>query len=149
MEAKTWNLQYDPSLRPRRSNKPFIIAANSNDPTNGWKQFNWLKSELEKSKAHWKIIVGHQPIYGSGSEDGQLDDNNNNPELQRFLNGLPENSFDMYMNGHAHFYQRVLEQDQADNGIGPGIPFISIGSSGRKQDSANPSVYGRSTYDQP
>jgi hypothetical protein len=149
MEAKTWNLQYDPSLRPRRSNKPFIIAANSNDPTNGWKQFNWLKSELEKSKAHWKIIVGHQPIYGSGSEDGQLDDNNNNPELQRFLNGLPENSFDMYMNGHAHFYQRVLEQGQAGNGIGPGIPFISIGSSGRKQDSANPSVYGRSTYDQP
>lgn len=149
METKTWNLQYDPSLRPARSNKPFIIAANSNDPTNGWKQFSWLKSELEKSTAHWKIIIGHQPIYGSGSEDGQLDDNNNNPELQRFLNGLPENSFDMYMNGHSHFYQRVLEQDQTGQGIGPGIPFVSIGSSGRKQDYANPSVYGRSTYEQP
>ena len=149
METKVWNLQYDPSLRPRRSNKPFFAAANSNDPTNGWKQFNWLKSELENSKAHWKIIIGHQPIYGSGSEDGQLDDNNNNPELQRFLNGLPENSFDLYMNGHSHFYQRVLEQDPTGKGIGPGIPFISIGSSGRRQDYANPSVYGRSTYDQP
>lgn len=148
-ETLSWNLQYDPTLKPGRSNRLFTAAANSNDRKNGWQQFNWLKSELQASKARWKIIIGHQPIYGSGSEDGQLDDNNNNPELQRFLNALPKNSFDAYMNGHSHFYQRVLEQNTSGPAIGLGIPFISIGSSGRKQDYANPSIYGRSTYEQP
>jgi hypothetical protein len=148
-ENPTWNLRYDPSTKPTRQNRQIIKAANSSDPTNGWKQFQWLKNELTSSNAHWKIIIGHQPIYGSGSEDGQLDDNNNNPELQRFLNGLPKNSFDVYLNGHSHFYQRVLEQSSTGPAIGPGIPFISIGSSGRKQDDANPSLYGQSTYEHP
>lgn len=140
----TWNLEYDPTLKPTPGNRDKTEAVNSTDKYNGWKQFNWLKNELAKSKARWKIIMGHQPIYGSGDSNGQLDDNVNNPELQRLLKGLPKGSFDAYINGHAHFYQRSLENN--NNGIGQGIPFIGLGSSGRLLDGANPIKYGQSTY---
>lgn len=143
-KTETWNLEYDPTQEPTPDNKGITTAANSSDPYNGWTQFNWLKNELAKSKARWKVIIGHQPIYGSGGSDGQLDDNVNNPELQRLLNGLPKGSFDAYLNGHAHFYQRTLESN--DQGIGQGIPFIGLGSSGRILDAANPIKIGQSTY---
>ena len=142
--TETWNLEYDPTLEPNSDNGGITVAANSSDPYNGWKQFSWLRNELENSEARWKIIIGHQPIYGSGGSDGQLDDNVNNPDLQRLLNGLPKGSFDVYMNGHAHFYQRVLEGN--GQGIGQGIPFIGLGSSGRMLDPANPIKIGQSTY---
>ena len=144
-EQKDYNLAYDPTLKPNANNGALTAAANSLDSSNGWKQFRWLQRELRQSKARWQIVIGHQPIYSSGEWDkGQPDDNISFPVLQKFLAGLPKGSFDAYLNGHAHYYQRVLEGN--DQGIGQGIPFITMGNSGRFLDSINETRYGDNVY---
>jgi hypothetical protein len=137
------NYAYDPT-------KSYAAGTNSaavltSDPSNGQDQFNWLKTSLANSKAKWKIIIGHQPIYSSGqSGSRQPDDHMSNPVLQRVLNALPEGSFDAYINGHSHYYQRVLEGN--NQGIGQGIPFITNGNSGRILYAINQTNYGDSVY---
>lgn len=138
-----FNYAYDPT-------KSYTAGTNSaavltNDPSNGQDQFNWLKTSLANSKSKWKIIIGHQPIYSSGAwGSSQPDDHMSNPVLQRVLNALPEGSFDAYINGHSHYYQRVLEGN--NQGIGQGIPFITNGNSGRTLYAINQTNYGDSVY---
>lgn len=141
-----YNLAYDPSLKPTANNAILTTAANSSVPDNGWRQFRWLKRELTHSKARWQIVIGHQPVYSSGEwGGGQPDDNISFPVLQKFLGALPSGSFDAYFNGHAHYYQRVLEGN--DQGVGQGIPFVTMGNSGRFLDSINETRYGDNVYE--
>jgi hypothetical protein len=135
------SLHYDPS-----SPTSAALAGTTNDPDNGYDQFIWLKNSLEKSKATWKIINGHHPVYASGRwKDTQPDDHMSNVYLQRLLNALPEGSFDAYYNGHDHFYERVLESKQG--GIGLGIPYITNGNSGRNLEKKIQVYYGVSVYE--
>ncbi len=142
-QASPFNYAYDPT-------QPYAAGSNTaavltSDPSNGQDQFTWLKSSLASSRAKWKIIMGHQPIYSSGQwGKTQPDDHMSNPVLQRVLNALPEGSFDAYLNGHSHYYQRVLEGNK--QGIGQGIPFITIGNSGRILYAINQSSYGDNVY---
>ena len=141
------NYRYDPSL-PYDPNNNNTKAVLTDDPANGQAQFNWLKSELQNSDAKWKIIYGHQPIYSTGKMGNALGtDHGSNPVLQNFLKELvdqPGVSFDAWVNGHTHYYERVLEQNSA--GIGQGIPFITNGNSGRSLYSTYQVDYGQSLY---
>jgi len=142
-QSASFNYAYDPT-------KPYkpgtnTAAALSSHPDNGQEQFKWLKRGLKKSKARWKVLLGHQPVYSSGEwGQSQPDDHNSNPVIQRLLKGLPKGSFDAYINGHAHYYQRVLEGN--NKGIGRGIPFITNGNSGRILYAINETRYGDSVY---
>lgn len=136
-----FSLTYDPS-------DPNASALNNSttDPNNGYAQFSWLKEALQQSKAEWKVITGHHPVYASGRwSDEQPDDHMSNPYLQRLLNALPEGSFDAYYNGHDHYYERVLESKEG--GIGLGIPFITNGNSGRNLSKKIQVPYGISVYE--
>ena len=141
-----FSLTYDPS-----DPASLALANTTTDPDNGYDQFQWLRQSLEESKATWKVITGHHPVYASGRwSDQQPDDHMSNLYLQRLLNGLPEGSFDAYYNGHDHYYERVLESKQG--GIGLGIPFITNGNSGRNlskkiQVPCGVSVYEPTSYD--
>lgn len=138
---KSFSLNYDPST-PNSS----ALADTTTDPDNGYDQFAWLRQSLQKSKATWKIIAGHHPVYASGRwADTQPDDHMSNAYLQRLLNALPEGSFDAYYNGHDHFYERVLENKTG--GIGLGIPFITNGNSGRNLSKKIQVPYGVSVYE--
>jgi len=140
-DNKDFSLKYDPT-------NPLSLAApdTTTDPDNGYDQFVWLQSSLEESKATWKIITGHHPVYASGRwSDDQPDDHMSNPYLQRLLNALPEGSFDAYYNGHDHYYERVLESKPG--GIGLGIPFITNGNSGRNLSKKIQVPYGTSVYE--
>jgi hypothetical protein len=55
----------------------------------------WLKDELEKSRAHWKVVYGHHPIYSAGTHG----DNNG---LIRTLLSLLKERADIYLAGHDH-----------------------------------------------
>jgi len=141
-----YNYLYDPT-------NPNAKAAYTNKPENGNTQYSWLYNGIKNSSAKWKVIMGHHPIYGSGEwGDANPDNHISNPGLQKMLDGLtstqldgqPGVQFDAYLNGHSHFYQRVLEGNA--NGIGQGIPFITIGNSGRTVDAINVSKYGDNVY---
>jgi hypothetical protein len=140
-DNKQFSLTYDPS-----DPTSLAFANTTNDLDNGYDQFIWLRDSLVESKATWKVITGHHPVYASGRwADRQPDDHMSNPYMQRLLNALPEGSFDAYYNGHDHFYERVLESKAG--GIGLGVPFITNGNSGRNLSKKIQVPYGTSVYE--
>ena len=66
------------------------------------KQLKWFKSALAASKAQWKIVFGHHPIYSGGEHGDQ-------PELiESVLPLLQEYNIHAYFNGHDHDLQHLL-----------------------------------------
>lgn len=73
--------------------------------TNGnadWKnQLIWLEKELSLSKATWKIVFGHHPIYASGVYGS-------NPNFIKVFTPLfKKYGVQLYINGHEHHYERT------------------------------------------
>lgn len=82
--------------------KPNIdfFVLNSNTFAKDDVQQQWLKKALANSRAPWKVVMGHHPIYSSG-EHGC------NPGLQKTLEPLlVKNGVDLYLAGHDHEYER-------------------------------------------
>jgi 3',5'-cyclic AMP phosphodiesterase CpdA len=89
------------------------------------KQIEWLKSELQKSKARFRVAVLHQPILSSPCDDYS-------PETSMyriFGRLLEEGKVSMVFQGHNHNYQRAER-----NGVvyittgGGGAPLYPIGT---------------------
>jgi predicted phosphodiesterase len=77
-------------------------------------QIDWLKTELERSDAKWKIAYFHHPIYSSGERHGAEVD------LQVLVEPLfVQNGVDVVFSGHEHFYERIKPQK--------GIVYITQG----------------------
>ena len=69
------------------------------------KQMAWFKSALAASKAQWKIVIGHHPIY-SGGEHGDTKE-----LIQNVLPLLHEHGVQAYINGHDHDLQHLMAGD--------------------------------------
>lgn len=68
-------------------------------------QLSWLRKELEKSTAPWKVVFAHHPIYSSGHHGSDRD-------LKRALSPLfAEYGVQLYINGHDHNYERTRPID--------------------------------------
>jgi len=68
------------------------------------KQLAWFKDALAASKAQWKIVIGHHPIYSGGGLFGHGD----TPELiENILPLLQEYKVPVYFNGHDHNLQHL------------------------------------------
>lgn len=81
------------------------------------KQLAWLKAELSKSTAQWKIVVGHHPIYSGGVHGDQ-------PELiEKVLPLLHQYGVQAYIAGHDHDLQHLQSE---------GIDFLCSGAGGAK-----------------
>lgn len=77
--------------------------------TNGnadWKnQLPWLEKELNNSKATWKVVFGHHPIYASGHYGS-------NPQfIKTFTPLFKKYGVQLYINGHEHHYERTRAID--------------------------------------
>ena len=63
-------------------------------------QRSWLSSTLARSRADWKIVVGHHPVFSASPVHGGAE------ELQKFLRPvLEEHGVDVYLSGHEHDLQ--------------------------------------------
>ena len=81
-------------------------------------QVNWLRDELKRSDAKWKISYFHHPIYSSGEKHGSERD------LQTLVEPLfLENGVDVVFSGHEHFYERLKPQK--------GITYITQGGAAK------------------
>jgi predicted phosphodiesterase len=81
-------------------------------------QLEWLKKELEGSKAKWKIAYMHHPLYSSGERHGSEVD------MRALLEPLfVEHGVDVVFAGHEHFYERLKPQK--------GIYYITQGGSAK------------------
>ena len=69
------------------------------------KQLDWLKGALAASKARWKIVIGHHPIY-SGGEHGDTAE-----LVENVLPLLHEHNVQVWFNGHDHDLQHLVAGD--------------------------------------
>ncbi|HEX3130003.1 MAG TPA: metallophosphoesterase [Thermoanaerobaculia bacterium] len=84
-------------------------------------QLKWLDGALAASRAKWKIVFGHHPIYSNGYHTGP---DGSFPRMRRYL--LPvlvRHGVDLYLAGHEHDLQ-VLEPES-------GVHFAVSGAGGR------------------
>ena len=67
-----------------------------------WKnQLTWLEKELSLSKAPWKVVFGHHPIYSSGHYGV------NQSFIKIFTPLFQKYGVQLYINGHDHTYERT------------------------------------------
>ena len=75
----------------------------SADPADAKAQLRWLEERLARSKAEWRVVVGHHPVYSFGSQHGDT------PELIRQLKPLLDRyKVQAYLNGHDHDLQHIV-----------------------------------------
>ncbi|MBW4612022.1 MAG: metallophosphoesterase [Desmonostoc vinosum HA7617-LM4] len=78
-----------------------FFALDTNSNADWKKQLTWLKQELSKSNATWKIVFGHHPIYASGVYGSS-------PEfIKTFTPLFQKYNVQLYINGHEHHYERT------------------------------------------
>lgn len=78
----------------------------------------WLRTELGRSKARWKIVLLHHPFYSSALAHGVKLGNDGSeivPKKMRILREeieplLKDNSVQLVLAGHDHVYEYILPQ---------------------------------------
>lgn len=79
------------------------FSINTNESLDiGSDQYQWLKTELEKSNKAWKVVYYHAPAWGSGNHENRDDIQENIQPL------LAQNNVKLVINGHNHDYTRSL-----------------------------------------
>jgi len=69
-------------------------------------QLKWLDESLDASKAQWKFVIGHHPIYSGGLGHG------NQPEMIKLVRPiLHKNDVQAYFAGHDHDLQHLRDDD--------------------------------------
>lgn len=92
----------------------FMLDTNGN--ADWQRQISWLRTVLARSRAPWKVVVGHHPIYSSGLYG-------NDPQLAAKLSTLMRRyGVQLYINGHDHNYERSKPID--------GITYLVVGGGG-------------------
>ncbi|MDN4503045.1 tartrate-resistant acid phosphatase type 5 family protein [Alteromonadaceae bacterium BrNp21-10] len=105
--AKTFSLKNDQQvlmlfidtspLNPGYANEAKYAETQKQD---GAKQLAWIKQQLAESKAKWKIVIGHHPLYSSGKRFGKIKD------IRQVLEPIFEQyAVDAYYAGHEHDLQ--------------------------------------------
>jgi DNA repair exonuclease SbcCD nuclease subunit len=77
------------------------------------KELNWIDSTLTFSKARWKIVIGHHPVYAETEKD-----ESERTEMQERLGTILENrKADAYICGHIHNFQHIKPEGKSVNYI--------------------------------
>jgi tartrate-resistant acid phosphatase type 5 len=101
-------------------------------------QAAWLRGELEKSRAKWKVVYGHHPafvsnVWGSGYTE----------EMRRVLWPLIRGRADLYLSGHHHSLQHLRAPEGNTH-------FVTSGGGGAGTYPLNERepllLFGRSTH---
>jgi len=69
-------------------------------------QLKWLDESLQASKAQWKFVIGHHPIYSAGVGHG-----NQEEMIKMVLPILHKNEVQAYFAGHDHDLQHLRDED--------------------------------------
>ena len=79
-------------------------------------QLRWLVEELDRSRATWKVVYGHHPIYSEGRHE------DNNDKIAQLLPVLKDRA-DVYLAGHDHDMQHLKPEGR--------LHFFVAGSGGK------------------
>jgi 3',5'-cyclic AMP phosphodiesterase CpdA len=98
-------------------------------------QIAWLDDRLSQSKADWKVVYMHHPLYTSGRY-------RNTARILRWMLEpvLLEHHVDAFFSGHEHIYQRTM----LENGV---QYFISGGAGSLRTGDGAPASFIARTFD--
>jgi len=99
-------------------------------------QTTWFENQLTQSKALWKVVVFHHPLYSSGKKHGS------DLKLRARIEPLlKKHRVQVVFSGHDHFYERMKPQD--------GIQYFVSGGAGkvRRGDIRQNSEISAASYD--
>jgi tartrate-resistant acid phosphatase type 5 len=77
----------------------------------------WLQDELERSRARWKVVYGHHPVFVSGLSGPAY-----TAEMRKMLWPIIRGRADLYLSGHHHSLQHLRSPD--------GGHFVTSGGGG-------------------
>lgn len=78
-------------------------------------QLEWLDREIGHSKARWKVVYGHHPIYSYGAHEDEVG-------VREVLLPILRGRVNLYMCGHDHDLQHIAAED--------GVNFVLAGGGG-------------------
>jgi 3',5'-cyclic AMP phosphodiesterase CpdA len=120
-------------LPPVAGDRVQFFAVDTVNPDN--EQLVWLDRELSASRAGWKIVFQHHPIYTSGRY--MLSSAFHRRTLEQ---AFVEHSVDVVFAGHEHVYERLLPQR--------GVMYFVSGAAGSvRTGDLRPTAYFASGYD--
>jgi tartrate-resistant acid phosphatase type 5 len=70
-------------------------------------ELQWLDEEIRKSKARWKIVYGHHPIFSATGGEQYLETGGEGKKLLEELLPLLKGRVDLYLSGHHHNLQEL------------------------------------------
>ena len=77
------------------------------------KQLKWIDSTLVASKDHWKIVIGHHPVYADTEKSVA-----ERTDMQKRVGIILENrKADVYICGHIHNFQHIKPEGKSVNYI--------------------------------
>ena len=120
-------------IPPLAGDRVQFVAVDSVNLDDG--QLSWLDRQLSESKAEWKIVFFHHPIYSSGRYAASS-------AARRFTleRVLIEHAVDAVFAGHEHVYERMAPQ--------MGVMHFVAGASGSvRVGDLQPSSYQAKGYD--
>ena len=101
-------------------------------------QAAWLREELDKSKAAWKVVYGHHPVFVSNVWGAPYTE-----ETRRLLWPVIKGRADLYLSGHHHSLQHLRSPED-------GMHFVTSGGGGAGTYPLNERepllLFARSTY---
>jgi 3',5'-cyclic AMP phosphodiesterase CpdA len=98
-------------------------------------QLSWFDRQLSESRAEWKVVFFHHPIYSSGRY--AMSSAARRSTLERVL---VEHEVDVVFSGHEHVYERMRPQS--------GVMYFVVGASGSvRVGDLRPSAYQAAGYD--
>ena len=92
-------------------------------------QLNWFIKAINQSRARWKIVVGHHPLWSSGGRKFEQA-----RALRKLLLPILCDNADLYLAGHEHDLEVHLDQCSAnsDNNLSP-LPIIVSGAASKQR----------------
>jgi hypothetical protein len=100
----------------------------------------WIKADIESSRATWKIVMLHHPVYAVASDGVSA------KVLENWAPVFEDTGVDLVFEGHQHVYARSMPLYQGRVDYDKGIVYI-MGVSGSKfYDTANESLMARVIY---
>jgi len=93
-------------------------------------QFNWFQNELEKSTSDWIIVVGHHPVFSSGSHGKE----SSTRTMYDNIRGLMvKHNVALYICGHDHMMEHITDK----TGI---VEYVVSGSAAKRTSSKSSSA---------
>lgn len=115
------------TFSPHKGVQFFALDSNYMDPA----QLQWIEKELAASKAEWKIVFCHHPLYSSGAKHGS------DVELRKVLEPLfIKYHVSLALAGHDHFYERIKPQHGVQYIVEGGSAKLRVGNVRRAEFAA-------------